>query len=431
MRSIISDSLPIMNLLAALLSGDPVANAELVKDRRYAWLCHGMKDPATPASHKSEGKRLEADERLLCLLREFVENYGTTPNYQSFHQVVSQSPLAEGALMILEMIPELPPASDNLPHLLATALADRRAMSTSAIYSRAALLSMSHGPTKAQAWIAKMLAWDYTEDEHIDDRGDKVAYSSRVLGGEDKDTLVEKKIYTQSMDSVVEKERRWLWDDKIPLGKITWFVGRPQNGKSMTAIDVIARVTTGRDFPDGTKNTVGPAKVYAAFSEDEVADTIRPRLRAAEADTSKIETFTRASEDGCNRAIDLASDIAEIEKMLLADPAYKLIVFDPLPSFLADVNLNQTNEARPVMDSLMKLCERTGVALLGIIHENKRTDVTAIHKIPGDASVAGVARMAWSFSRDTEDKEKFRMSLIKGNITKKRSGLGFTIGQGS
>jgi hypothetical protein len=91
------------------------------------------------------------------------------------------------------------------------------------------------------------------------------------------------------------------------------------------------------------------------------------------------------------------------------------------------VNLNITEEARPVMDALKLLCEKTGVSLLGIIHENKRTDVGAVQKVPGDASVSGIARVAWSFSRDSEDKEKFRMTWIKGNVSKKRTGLSFRI----
>jgi len=278
----------------------------------------------------------------------------------------------------------------------------------------------------SQVWLHGYLAKNpYVANAAAEDQGDKVVASSEVLSGDDK--FVTKNIYAVGLDEIQERELLWLWEDKIPLGKVTWFVGRPQNGKSMSGIDLIARVTTGRDWPDGKKNEIGPANVYGAFSEDELPDTIKPRLRAAGADLSRVKVFTRTTEDGCNRPVDLVKDIADLEKLLLADPSFKLLLFDPLPSFLADVNLNVSAEARPVMDSLKLLCERTGVALLGIIHENKRTDVTAIHKIPGDASVAGVARMAWAFSRDSDDKEKFRMSLVKGNITKKRNGLSFGI----
>ena len=43
----------------------------------------------------------------------------------------------------------------------------------------------------------------------------------------------------------------WLWDQRIPVGRLTLFVGNPDNGKSMVATDVAARITTGRDCPDG------------------------------------------------------------------------------------------------------------------------------------------------------------------------------------
>ena len=281
-------------------------------------------------------------------------------------------------------------------------------------------------PAYAQIWLNSHLAKNpFKRTPQADSEGDEVCLTTDTINEDDK--LVVKNLYTICIDDVEMKELCWLWPDKLALGKVNWFCGKPQNGKSMSTVDVIARVTTGKDWPDGTKNTLGPRKVYAAFSEDEIADTIKPRLRAAGADTKLIKVFTRVTEDGVNRPVDLVTDILEMEKVLLADPDIKLVVFDPLPSFLAGVNMNQTEQARPVMDSLKKLCEKTGVALLGIIHENKRSDVSAVQKIPGDASVAGVARMAWSFSRDTEDKEKFHMSLIKGNITKKRNGLSFTI----
>ena len=278
----------------------------------------------------------------------------------------------------------------------------------------------------SQLWLNEYLAKNpFVQKEAEEDLGDTLVSSSRVL--DENQAMVTKNIYVKCLDEVPDEDLLWLWENKIPLGKVTWFVGKPSNGKSMSAIDVIARVTTGRDWPDGEKNPWGPASVYLVSSEDELSDTIKPRLRAAGADTKRVFTFTRASENGSKRSIDLVKDIKQLESILRADPTFRLLVFDPLPSFLAGVNLNITEEARPVMDALKELCSKTSVSLLGIIHENKRSDVGAVQKVPGDAAVSGVARVAWSFTRDTEDKEKFRMTWIKGNVSKKRTGLSFRI----
>jgi hypothetical protein len=51
----------------------------------------------------------------------------------------------------------------------------------------------------------------------------------------------------------VKPERvEWLWAGRIPYGKLTIFDGDPDKGKSMITVDIAARVTTGRGFPDGS-----------------------------------------------------------------------------------------------------------------------------------------------------------------------------------
>src|SRR6476661_2421328 len=43
---------------------------------------------------------------------------------------------------------------------------------------------------------------------------------------------------------------RWLWPDRIPLGRITLLVSDPGLGKSLLALDIAARVSTGAPWPD-------------------------------------------------------------------------------------------------------------------------------------------------------------------------------------
>ena len=52
--------------------------------------------------------------------------------------------------------------------------------------------------------------------------------------------------------SVVGPEKvRWLWEGRIPFGKLTIFDGDPDVGKSVVTTDTAVRVSTGRGFPDG------------------------------------------------------------------------------------------------------------------------------------------------------------------------------------
>jgi RecA-family ATPase len=225
------------------------------------------------------------------------------------------------------------------------------------------------------------------------------------------------------------EQLNWLWPERIPQGTICWFTGKPNLGKSLATLDLIARVTTGRDWPDGERNTVPPQDVMIAISEDGLANTVIPRLNAAGADLSHIKFFHRVKLDKGSRHLQLSCDTSALKRGLEANPSVTLVVLDPLESFSGDVNININQEIRPVMDALSAVCNKTHVTVIGIVHDNKRSDVSAIQKIPGGSSVAGAARSAFGFSRDPDNQNEFYMALVKGNLSKKRTGLKYTIGE--
>src|SRR5579884_2164382 len=72
------------------------------------------------------------------------------------------------------------------------------------------------------------------------------------------------------MSDIQAKEVQWLWQKRIPLGKITMADGLPDQGKSLVACDLIARVTRGDMMPDGTPGLKGAAILIAA--EDDAGD---------------------------------------------------------------------------------------------------------------------------------------------------------------
>src|SRR5262249_49331222 len=61
----------------------------------------------------------------------------------------------------------------------------------------------------------------------------------------------------ESFRDVRPESVRWLWNQRIPLGKLTIFAGDPGKGKSLVTVDVASRVSRGGGFPDGTRCGVG------------------------------------------------------------------------------------------------------------------------------------------------------------------------------
>lgn len=239
-------------------------------------------------------------------------------------------------------------------------------------------------------------------------------------------------LIAQRADSIKMEKLEWIWTDFIPAGKITLFAGKPDCGKSLATLNIIATVTTGRDWPNGAKNTAGPKEVALAATEDDLATTLVPRLKAAGADLSRVHLIKRVIVEGkktTKRILQLKEDALLIKRMLRDHPEVALIVLDPLTGYFGEADPNRDKEIRPVMESIVAAVEKSKAAVVGIIHHNKRSDVDALGKILGGSAVAGVARAVWGFSRDTEEKGEFYMALVKGNLSKNRDGMKYKIGE--
>src|SRR5947209_6455336 len=54
-----------------------------------------------------------------------------------------------------------------------------------------------------------------------------------------------------SLDRVANRDIEWLWPGWIPADRIALFEGDPGEGKSLVLLDLAARLSAGRTFPDG------------------------------------------------------------------------------------------------------------------------------------------------------------------------------------
>jgi hypothetical protein len=101
----------------------------------------------------------------------------------------------------------------------------------------------------------------------------------------------------------------WLWQNRIPLEKVTLLIGDPDTGKSFVALDLAARVTCGEGVPP-EPGLGEPGSVLLLSADDDLDDTILPRLIAAGADLERIALLPSLihGEDGeQNRLLSLAS----------------------------------------------------------------------------------------------------------------------------
>src|SRR5437763_1632010 len=129
------------------------------------------------------------------------------------------------------------------------------------------------------------------------------------------------------LSQVVTRELEWLWPGRLALGKLSIFDGDPEVGKSFVTLDLCARITTGRSFPDGS-GAMEPATVIVLNAEDGADDTVAPRLRALGAATERVFIMHDKSADSVN-IFRLPADIGQLDEALTRTRA-ALVVLDPI-----------------------------------------------------------------------------------------------------
>jgi len=227
--------------------------------------------------------------------------------------------------------------------------------------------------------------------------------------------------------SEVEPERvEWLWPERIPLGKLTVLDGDPGLGKSAMTLDIAARVSAGLELPDG--EMCEPSGVLLMSAEDGLADTIRPRLDAADADTKRILALTtKIDAQGTEQMVSIPEDLPLIEHEIERIGA-RLVVLDPLMAFLSgDTNSHKDQDVRRALAPLAALAQRTGAAILIVRHLNKTSGGNTLYRGGGSIGIIGAARSGLVVAEDPEDPERRILAHNKQNLCKPSASLVFTI----
>lgn len=233
---------------------------------------------------------------------------------------------------------------------------------------------------------------------------------------------------------VQPEEIRWLWPGRIALGKLTLLCGDPGLGKSFTTLDLAARVSCGGAWPDLPFVPSQTGSVVLLNAEDDLADTVRPRLDAAGADPSRIVAIQgvrhptgdgRIQESG----FDLTGDLPALEAAIRQTPDCRLVIIDPVTAYLGKTDSHKNAEVRAVLARLFELAARHKVAVLAVTHLNKANTLPAIYRAMGSLAFVAAARAAWAVVRDDQDETGRRRLFvpIKNNLGSDETGLAYQL----
>ena len=231
----------------------------------------------------------------------------------------------------------------------------------------------------------------------------------------------------ENFEDVKSREIQWIWTSRIPLGMVTLIAGHPGTGKSFFTTWLAAKLSKGESLPGPeSKARTKPCSTLLIAAEDDPEQTIKPRLEANNADFSKILSFAEPMKFSLD-------SIRTLERELDKNSDIRLIVLDPLTAFLGTkVDYFKDPDVRRKLIPLKELAQERGLAILGVVHFNKKEDSDLITRIGGSMAFAGVARSILGVSYDNreteEDNRDMRLlSSLKMNLDRKPDTLAFKI----
>ncbi len=223
----------------------------------------------------------------------------------------------------------------------------------------------------------------------------------------------------------------WLWRGRIPYGKITIADGDPGQGKSTVALDVAARLTSGRPMPDGSMPQRGVGTVLIISAEDTIEDTIAPRLVVAGADMAKVLFFKLQRDDEGSVMPLVIPDHLRAIGNTINQHGVAFVILDPFVAYLSErIQAHNDASIRQAMSPLTLMAEETGAAVFCIRHLNKGTGMSAIHRGGGSVGIGGAARSVLVFAQHPDAevlKGLYVMAQAKGNLAARAPSLGYRI----
>jgi hypothetical protein len=219
----------------------------------------------------------------------------------------------------------------------------------------------------------------------------------------------------------------FIWPGWLARGKLHLLGGQKGTGKSTIAFDLLAQITVGGKFPDGTPAPIGDVLIWSG--EDDIEDTILPRLVVAGGDPARVCFIDGIIVDGVQRAFDPATDMRDLLIAAREIPELKAALIDPIVSATPG-DSHKNSETRRGLQPLVDLAVERNIAMLGITHFTKCTQgQDPIERITGSLAFGAIPRIVWAAAKgDSEDGPR-KLVRIASNIGKSGGGFEYLLRQ--
>jgi hypothetical protein len=235
---------------------------------------------------------------------------------------------------------------------------------------------------------------------------------------------------TRPASSFKLRSIRWLWPDRFALGKLGLIGGLPDKGKGLISCDLIACVTANRPLPCN-EGTPPQGSVVYFTAEDDIEDTVVPRLIAAGADLERVHIVRMMKEQNKKRPFSILTDLPALQAKIEEINNVVLVIIDPMSAYVGvgKVNTLMTTDVRGFLQPLCDLAAEKAVSILGVMHFNKKADVTnAMLRIADSLAYVAAARHVYVVVDDTEVEHRRLFVKAKNNLAPDKNALSYMTG---
>jgi hypothetical protein len=229
-----------------------------------------------------------------------------------------------------------------------------------------------------------------------------------------------------NLADVTPRNPKFLWYPYMPLGKLVIVAGAPGNGKSQLAALIAAMATRGSLYPGDVAET---SRVCMMCAEDDLDDTVVPRLLAVNADLRLIDTINVKTDypNGLTSTgmIGIPGDVDSVHRWAREHaPIGRLVVMDPVASFFdRDHNALYNQDVRDALGPLVAIAQKYLITVVIILHLNKSESRDFAAKIAESHGFQALARSVMALGPDPDDPEGNRgsrkvLAITKANLVK-------------